>query len=223
MLPKKFCLALKKIFFCAGTNALKLKAHWLCSLELLPLCLSFHMPPNISDRSSFSMESTSERSLTSWPSTLSGWANICGSLKATELFSRKSGDLLILRDFLPFSCLYLLCVFIFCHVCLFSFFECCPPWRGARWQSQSHLLFWRETPRRPEYIIELKYLFIIIVIITIIIIICRYWGSPREDLNVNQLNFPAMVPPPNCEFGIVNKVRFKDYSPRGSIVNDAKL
>ena len=119
MLPKKLCLALKKIFFCAGTNALKLKAHWTCSLELLPLCLSFHMPPNISDRSPFSMESTSERSLTSWPSTLSGWANICGSLKATELFSRKSGDVLILRDFLPFSCLYLLCVFIFCHVCLF--------------------------------------------------------------------------------------------------------
>ena len=53
--------------------------------------------------------------------------------------------------------------------------------------------------------------------------ICYFEGRPREDLNVNQLNFPAMVPPPNCEFGIVNKVRFKDYSPRGSIVNDAKL
>ena len=128
MLPKKFCLALKKIFFCAGTNALKLKAHWTCSLELLPLCLSFHMPPNISDRSSFSMESTSERSLTSWPSTLSGWANICGSLKATELFSRKSGDVLILRDFWHFI------VFIF-FVCLsfamFVFFGVLPTLEGS--------------------------------------------------------------------------------------------
>ena len=118
--PKKVLSSLEEIFFCAGINALKVKAHWKCSLELLPLCLSFHMPPNISDRSSFSMESTSERSLTSWPSTLSGWANICGSLKATELFSRKSeDDGADFKRFLAFCCLYLFRLCVFCHVCLF--------------------------------------------------------------------------------------------------------
>ena len=89
---------------------------------------------------------------------------------------------------LAISCLYLLCMFVFCHVCLF-------------W-SVAHLGGERGGSHRA---------------------ICYFEGRPREDLNVNQLNFPAMVPPPNCEFGIVNKVRFKDYSPRGSIVDDAKL
>ena len=62
-------------------------------------------------------------------------------------------------DFKRFFAIFMsLSSFYVCLLPCLSFLECCPPWRGARWQSQSHLLFWRETPRRPEYIIELKYL-----------------------------------------------------------------
>ena len=131
------------------------------------------------------------------------------------MFSRKSGDLLILRDFLAFSCLYLLCVFIFCHVCLFWSVAHLGEERGG---SHRAICYFEGRLRKDLNIQYRIIVFIIIIIITIFIIICCYGRRPREDLNVNQLNFPAMVPPPNCEFGIVNKVRFKDYSPRGSML-----
>lgn len=124
------------------------------------------------------------------------------------------------KRFLAFCCLYLLCLFVFCHVCLF--------WSvahlgGERGSSHRAICYFEGRLRKDLNIQYRIIVFIIIIIITIFIIICCYGGRPREDLNVNQLNFPAMVPPPNCEFGIVYKLRFKDYSPRGSIVNDAKL
>ena len=124
------------------------------------------------------------------------------------------------KRFLAFYCRYLLCLFVFCLVCLF--------WsvahlEGERGDSHRAICYFEGRLRKD---LKIQYRIIVsinIIIITIFIIICCYGGRPCEDLNVNQLNFPAMVPPPNCEFGIVNKVRFKDYSPRGSIVDDAKL
>ena len=104
------------------------------------------------------------------------------------------------KRFLAFCCLYLLCLFVFCHVCLFWSVAHLGEERGG---SHRAICYFEGRLRKDLNIQYRIIVFIIIIIITIFIIICCYGGRPREDLNVNQLNFPAMLPSPNCEFGIV--------------------
>ena len=82
---------------------------------------------------------------------------------------------------LAISCLYLLCMFVFCHVCLF--------WSvahlgGERGGSHRAICYFEGRLRKDLNIQYRIILFIIIIIISIFIIICCYGGRPREDLNI---------------------------------------